>query len=235
MGEQGRWHHWLTGSASEPQILPLPSPQEQPPETPRRVGHGAQMQNTQQGEPPNPARLFPREQRGSEGVTRSRCPARCQQPRGSASQPGRWLPSAPGTSCRRRSPAVLGEQSQTIPNPRQPQSCPSPAGLGTGSPGMPRQVPHAGRGHSATAVPHPSCCSPPGSLKSCESFTARAVSPCPSWGGRAQGGGGAPLKLFLTSGTQGCPKSNNSRRKASAERCPRVPRSCGRAEVAVPP
>lgn len=82
------------------------------------------MQNTQRKGPKSP-QLFPREQRGSEGVTRSRCPARCQEPQGFEKQPGRWLPSAPGTSCHCRSPTEPGSGEKTIPKPRQPKSSPS--------------------------------------------------------------------------------------------------------------
>lgn len=91
------------------------------------AGHGAQMQNTQRRDPKT-AQFSPGEQRGSEGVTRSRCPARCQEPQGSESQPGRWLPSAPGTSCHCRGPAAPGAGGKPSQKPqRWPQSDPKAA------------------------------------------------------------------------------------------------------------
>lgn len=51
---------------------------------------------------------------GSEGVTGGCCPAPCREQRGLESQPGRWLPSAPGTSGHRRSPEA---RQKTKPQP----------------------------------------------------------------------------------------------------------------------
>lgn len=119
---------------------------------------------------------FPGERCGTEGVTVSRCPARCQEPQGFERKPGRWLPSAPGTSCRCRSPKA-GECTEKT-NRSQPSSPLRPAESSRGGHGLLQ----------------PSCQGSLGCLKGRETLPASAVSQpetCPPVPRGTAGGGDA--------------------------------------------
>lgn len=152
---------------------------------------------------------FPGEQCGSKGVTGSRCPACCQEPQGLESKPSRWLPSAPGTSCHCQSPKAheyMEKTNRSQPSfppaagRKQPAALPACAGgVGVGRGELQAAGAWLGREKQRHGLLQPSCRSPLGRVKACETLPALVASrpgtrpPVPHGmgsGGEAGGGSG---------------------------------------------
>lgn len=173
-----------------------------------------------------PLSSFPGEQCGSKGVTGSRCPACCQEPQGLESKPSRWLPSAPGTSChcqslKAREYTEKTNRSQPSLPPaagrKQPAALPACAsGVGVGRGELQAAGAWLGREKQWHGLLQPSCQSPLGHVKGCETLpelVASQPATCPpvpcGMGGGGSGRDGEQLRRCC--GVPGPPTSTTPR------------------------